>query len=45
MEAARALGRIGPAAREARPALEAAARDEELLVSREAKAALEAIGS
>lgn len=44
MEAARALGRIGPPAREAVPALTALLRDSELFVSREAQAALRSIG-
>jgi hypothetical protein len=45
MECAKALGRIGPSAREAIPALTKAAGDSEMLVAREARVALQAIGN
>jgi hypothetical protein len=43
-QAARALGRLGPAAREAVPALTALSRESDLIVAREAREALQAIG-
>jgi HEAT repeat protein len=43
-QAVRALGRIGPPAREAVPALTAMSRDSDVIVSREARVALESIG-
>jgi len=43
-QAARALGRIGPPARGAVPKLTALSRESDLVVSREAQAALESIG-
>jgi HEAT repeat protein len=43
-QAARTLGRIGPPARRAVPALTAMSRDADVFVSREARAALESIG-
>jgi HEAT repeat protein len=43
-ESARALGRIGPDAKPAIPALGVAARDPEAIVSREATEALKKIG-
>ena len=43
-QAARALGRIGSPAREAGPALTAMSRESDVIVSREARAALESIG-
>jgi HEAT repeat protein len=43
-QAARALGHLGPVAREAVPALTAMSRDSDVIVSREAQAALQSIG-
>jgi HEAT repeat protein len=43
-QAARALGRIGPAAREAVPALTAMSRESDVIVAKEAREALQGIG-